>query len=239
MNGRKIAHAGGAIDGIKYSNSLNAIRASAAKTNLIELDIVMAADGAIVAHDGHEEKYGVTGRFDALPVSAFRDMRYSGQFQSLSIYDLALLSVGMDCKFILDIKPKAQGYKDVLVLIAAACQKFGVFDKFIIQVYSRDDFYATSHYPFHGIMIAFWKNFRNIFSQSATRFFRTCVKQDPAKFIAASVNFKRIFQDGKIVDIADQNFFRGSGVTIFIHGQPKKHEAALLDAGYGLFTHTP
>lgn len=65
---RFIAHAGGAIDGISYTNSLEALDANYAKGfRMFELDIIKTSDGKFVA--AHDWKYwaGLTGYNGPLP----------------------------------------------------------------------------------------------------------------------------------------------------------------------------
>jgi hypothetical protein len=150
---------------------------------------------------------------------------------------LAVLSPELDCKFVLDVKPKGDDYGACIGEIADLCRKHGVFNNFIIQVYCPGDYDVVRSLPFHGVMIAFWKNYSNIFSSSATTFFHHCNEAGHFDFVAASVDFRRINKGDQILDIQRRGYFEGAAVQIYIHGQPEEKESELLASGYGLFSH--
>jgi hypothetical protein len=232
-----IAHAGGMIENVKYTNSLDAIRLSSAHVDLIEVDVVPARDGPIVAHGNFEGKYGLKNKFHNTSIEEFKDCRFANKFRSLSFEQLAVLSPEFQCKFILDVKPKGGDYEACLDEISNLCRKYGVFENFIIQVYCTEDYEVVRRFPFHGVMIAFWKNFSNIFSGPAVTFFRHCSERGNFDFVGASVDFRRINKDDSVLDVRNKRHFGMSDVQIYIHAQPDEKESELLTMGYGIFSH--
>ncbi len=88
---RFIAHAGGAIDGDIYTNSLEALDASYAKGfKLFELDIIETSDDAFVAgHDWHSWKRN-TGFQGQIPptLKAFKGYKIMNKYTPLDINDI-------------------------------------------------------------------------------------------------------------------------------------------------------
>lgn len=90
-----IAHAGGEIDGIKYTNSLEAVNQSIKLgANFIELDLRTTSDGVIVAvHDWNEFKSMTGNQLADVPLNLqdFKCSKYSYKYSTLTINDVIKL----------------------------------------------------------------------------------------------------------------------------------------------------
>jgi len=234
-----IAHGAGIIDGTKHSNSLEAIRNASVFTDLIEIDLVPSKDGLIVAHNNLESHYGMKKKFWNVTTNEFLTSKYKGRFTTLSFEDLVKLSLTLGSKFIIDVKPKEDGYEKCILEIAAICSKYEAFGNFIVQVYCEDDYLTVTvkNLPFHGVMIALWKYHSNIYAKKAALFCTFCAQDSQFDFIGTSVFFKRLQRGGTIKDVKSWNYFKETGLPIYVHGQPEEFESDLLDMGYGIFTH--
>lgn len=90
---RFIAHAGGIIDGYKYTNSLEALNSNYDKGfRLFELDIIETSDGHFVASHDWEHWSEITGYDGALPVTfaEFQKHKLHGKFTPLTMKDINL-----------------------------------------------------------------------------------------------------------------------------------------------------
>lgn len=84
---RYIAHAGGMIDGISYTNSLEAVQNAIGEgIKFIELDLALTADGEVVClHDWYDYNRVAIGRAvdSALSLSDFLETRLYGKYTPL------------------------------------------------------------------------------------------------------------------------------------------------------------
>ncbi len=87
-----IAHAGGAIDGIVYTNSREAIEGSIkAGRKYIEIDLIKTADGEYIAGHDWERINEMTGRQGDKPLTReeFLSSKLYGKYTPMSIQDVA------------------------------------------------------------------------------------------------------------------------------------------------------
>jgi glycerophosphoryl diester phosphodiesterase len=77
-----VAHALGAIAGVTYTNSLEALRCNHKRGfRWFEVDLALTADGELVAfHTQHERFAGLTETLDRLPFAEVERARYRGRF---------------------------------------------------------------------------------------------------------------------------------------------------------------
>lgn len=134
-----IAHAGGAIDGNKYTNSLEAVKQSIANGyKFIELDLLVTKDGKIVA--AHDWRYfnRITGHQhldkQALSVSEFRKRKIHGKYTPLSDVEINELFAANPSLVLVTDK-----IKDFKKLVAT----FKFTDRIIVEVFSIKDYHRA------------------------------------------------------------------------------------------------
>ena len=166
LKGRFIAHAGGSIEEMKYTNSREAFLNSARSVQLIELDVCNAADGLIIAHDGLEKSYGLSKPFIEGSLSDFRLRRYSGRFGAMTLSDLCEAMQGVHSSVILDIKSSSiDVFSRNIDELYRTADSYGVLGRMIPQVYSIDDFNVVAGFGIKNFILALWKNFPNVRTQ--------------------------------------------------------------------------
>lgn len=157
-----IAHAGGSPGGLlqiePYTNSRAAFEVS--YTNgfrAFELDLITIGDGTpIVAHDGHEDRYGVVD-FRQATLADVAGRKWRGKYELLLLDDLvALMREYPDVWIVLDTKWDDQAIARALV--EAADNDAAVLDRVVPHLVSdqhADD--LLDIYPFPERMIAVYQ----------------------------------------------------------------------------------
>lgn len=240
VKGRLIAHAGGAVDGRKYSNSVEALEGSRELVSLIEFDICDSADGLIVAHDGLEKHYGLDRPFNAVTTEEFRRTRYEETLSPMSLRDLVSRLTEADASAILDIKAaEIDDYRRALEQICALADEYGVRDKLVPQIYSPEDFAAVREFGLDSFILALWKKYYDVRSAPCRDCIERCFDGPADGFRALSMASWYFWKDGEWVgeDLVEYSFARSP--MLFLHGQVEWAEKPLLERGFGLFTHYP
>lgn len=236
--GKFIAHAGGSIEGAKYTNSLNAFERSAQSVGLIELDLCRAADGLIIAHDGLEKAYGLTQPFSDVAVSDFTARRYSGRFTPMSLVDLCDQMKRFDVRVILDLKAdNAAQFEADLSEIHRAASSAAVLDRIIPQVYSIENYNSLRMMGFKSFILALWKNFPNVHAAACLDCIDHCFEDQDAAFQALSLAVQHVWKEGHLLEQSFTSRCLNKTSMIFIHGQPAEAETDLVENGFGLFSH--
>lgn len=240
VHGRLIAHAGGMYDGRKYTNSLEAFERSRQKVNLIELDICDVSDGLIVAHDGLEKRYGISGSFIESTLTEFTSSRFDGILTPMSVRQMIPLLKEGETRVVCDIKTaEASGYQSALDEIRHYALEHGVMDKVIIQIYNPDDYDAAIKRGFDHYILALWKFYGNIQSDKAKACIDHCFSGDHKGFRALSVDKIHFLKDGKWAGDEVARYLFSKTPMVFVHGQLEQHEEMLMRKGFGLFSHNP
>lgn len=238
--GRLIAHAGGALEGRKYTNSAEAFDNAARLVSLIEQDVCDAVDGLIVAHDGLEHAYGIKRPFSEITTANFATRKYAGAFQAMTLADLLTRLKDTDASVVLDIKTSApEGYARALSEIMAHCTRLGVTDRTIVQIYSEHDFDCARKLGLEHVILALWKNFGNVWSPECRACIDYCFSPDHAGFRALSMAARHFWKDNRFAADKLARYAFGKTDMVFLHGQPETAERELLARGFGLFTHNP
>lgn len=238
--GRLIAHAGGAVDGRKYSNSIESFEESRELVSLIEFDICDAADGMIVAHDGLEKHYGFDRPFASVSTGEFCASLYENTLHPMSLRDLmARLATG-SASAILDIKAaEIDDYRRALAQICAFADEFGVNDKLIPQIYNPQDFAAIHEFGLDSFILALWKKYYDVRSGPCRECIEMCFDGPARGFRALSMASWYFWKEGEWVgeDLVEYSFAKSP--QLFLHGQVEWAEQPILERGFGLFTHYP
>lgn len=224
-----IVHAGGRIDGNRYTNSLEAVQKYInLGESCIELDVVALKDGFGVAHDGLEGSvYGLSQSFCDTFKRDFLRAKIFGRYTPLDfdrLHDVVLKSPAVS--FVLDVKSSGSGYGDLLRYLASFPPAFK--SKLIPQIYCLDDLKAARQVGFDEVLVSLWKFFDwDPFSTPALQFVDE-VTRSGASLKGCAVRY--INPQTSRLNLMSASFraFRERFplVKIFLHGQ---------DAGLGLF----
>ena len=157
-----IAHAGGSPYGLNqlptYTNSRQAFDVSYANGfRAFEFDLITLGDGTVtLAHDGHEDRYGLKKEFRESTRSDVEGRRYDGIFEVLFAEDLIEMMVEFpDIWIILDSKWDHEIIAQVLVDLAPNDQ---VRDRMVPHMASADHVEALKDvYAFPEQMIAVYR----------------------------------------------------------------------------------
>lgn len=242
--GRFIAHAGGIIGAHKYTNSVEAFESAAQSVGLIELDIVRALDGLIVAHDGMEKAYSIKTLFADVTMDEFRKKRFVGTYKPMALSDLIERLQNANVHVVLDLKSESiDQYSIDVGEVATLANLHKVRHKIIPQAYSKEDIDAAAAAGFENLMVALWKNHSNVRTDDCQSLIEYAFPKGSVKgtvdrpFRALSVAARHFWRDGENVatGLAQKMFSRSS--MVFVHGQPEAAEADLMARGFGLFSH--
>ncbi|WP_181313594.1 glycerophosphodiester phosphodiesterase family protein [Planomicrobium soli] len=141
-----IAHAAGGIDGMVYTNSLEAFEASYQKGHrLFEIDLAITADGELIARHGWENTYGQHFNPEEGPLSYDHFMKslYFEQYTPLDFNAvLELMERHQDAYLILDGKVSSVAEtRELYRKVEAALEKTkkGLMDRLIPQLFYEGD----------------------------------------------------------------------------------------------------
>lgn len=240
VHGRLIAHAGGICEGRKYTNSLEAFEQSRKSVNLIELDICDVSDGLIVAHDGLENRYGISGKFIESTLEEFTSSRFDGALTPVSVRQLLPLLKSTETRIVCDIKTaEAANYQAALDEIRHFASAHGVMDNIIIQVYNPEDHAAVVSRGFRHYILALWKFYGNVRSEKAKACIDHCFSGHHDGFRALSIDKIHFLKDGKWAGDEVARYMFSKSPMVFVHGQQEQHEEMFMRKGFGLFSHNP
>ena len=236
--GRYIAHAGGAISERRYTNSLEAFELSAPIVPIVELDVVQALDGIIVAHDGQEKAYGLKSAFSDISIKEFETCRYAGAFSVMSLDTLCARMVTHKSHVVLDLKSSTDvDYRNSIAEVARVAFKHGVEDKLVPQVYSPDNYDAVLEQGLRNTILALWKNYGNVRTDRAKECVTHCFSNKTNGFQALSVAARHFVSDNGPAGHDLSDFFFECSESVFLHGQKPEEEEGLISRGFGLFSH--
>ncbi|MDT8366704.1 MAG: glycerophosphodiester phosphodiesterase family protein [bacterium] len=142
------AHAMGSIDGIRYSNSLEAFQLNYSKGfRVFEVDLMLTADGNVVAsHDGIEEKYGLDRPVSEITARQFKDTRFLDSYATLDLADLMmLLSSHPDAVIVLDVKSDLEATYKVIVRDVGD-ENPVLFKRIVPQIYREKDYFTVKNF---------------------------------------------------------------------------------------------
>lgn len=238
--GRLIGHAGGSLNGHKYTNSKEALETNRDHACLLEFDVCRASDGLIIAHDGLEKKYGFSNYFENYSISDFQESLYMKKYTPMTVRDLLLFLQDTSVSVILDIKSNDHAeYEKTIDEISCFCDEFAVHDQVIVQVYNSGDFGILCRSKLDNYILALWKNFHNVRSEKCTRCLDFCFPEGYQGFQAISLRHIHVWDELNPIGDDLSEFLFSKTPMVFIHGQEEAVERATLERGFGLFTHQP
>lgn len=133
-----IYHAGGDIQGYRYTNSLEAIQQTLAKEQyFIEIDLQHTSDGHLVcAHtwsDVFPEEYQPT-------LEEFRQAKVQGRFTPVTAEDLLrIMAEHSQMYLVVDVKEPGTITRVITDLVTLADSDPAILDRFIIQLYTGEE----------------------------------------------------------------------------------------------------
>ena len=143
-----VAHAMGSIDGIRYSNSLEAFQLNFSKGfRVFEVDLMLTSDDKVVAlHDGIEEKYGLDRPVLEVTARRFKDTKYKGSYTPLDLVDIMiLLENHPDTVIVLDVKSDFEATYKVIVRDVGD-QNPVLFKRIVPQIYREKDYFTVKKF---------------------------------------------------------------------------------------------
>ena len=143
-----IAHAMGSIDGIRYSNSLEAFQLNFSRGfRVFEVDLMLTGDGKVVAsHEGIEEKYGLDRSLSEITASQFKDTRYQGSYTPLDLSDIMiLLENHPDIIIVPDVKSDFETTYRVIVRDVDD-ENPDLFKRIVPQIYREEDYFTAKKF---------------------------------------------------------------------------------------------
>jgi glycerophosphoryl diester phosphodiesterase len=155
-----VAHAMGSVNGLLYSNSLEAFQRNLGRGfRVFECDHVLLADGtALVAHDGLEANYGLDKPFQQATWAELAGHRYRGQLTVLRSQDvLQLLADHPDVYMIPDPKYARPEIYRAYVRQAAAMGRLDLLERVMPHVADQAELDALrAYYPLRNYVLALY-----------------------------------------------------------------------------------
>ena len=129
-----IYHAGGGIDGIKYTNSKEAMEWAVQQGNVLEIDFRYTEDGTLIcAHEWTD----ITESEESLTRSEFEALKICGAYTPMTAEDLiSFMSLHEDVRVVVDTK-ETDAVSVVRELIRLAGNREDIIDRFIVQLYDK------------------------------------------------------------------------------------------------------
>ena len=160
-----IAHALGGIDGINYTNSLEALEAAYNNGYRVFEGDMQLLDGRVVLM--HDEKHlceasGISR--DALDYDAFIEAKLYGEYSTLDAEDIVhFLSEHPDAYFMTDSKYALNPYSANVLsgfVIAALEYDESVLDRVIVQIYNQNMLETVMDvYPFKSVVYTLYQSY--------------------------------------------------------------------------------
>jgi glycerophosphoryl diester phosphodiesterase len=188
----RIAHAGGGFEKASYTNSMDALQANVADYTLFELDFMFSSDGELVCmHDWKLDSENVLGRpFETLPTLAeFKLLAAANpRFHACTFKDLAAwLARHPDKQIVTDTKEP-----DTLKVLSWIARRYPDFAaRFVVQIYSPDEYDAVAALGYRDIILTVYK-FRGddaavTRAVSGRRYFAVAMPMERARTLAPAV----------------------------------------------------
>ncbi len=172
MKNKLVYHAGGGIDGMAYTNSLEAIEATLQHGKVLEIDFAYTEDRSLVCL--HSWDY-IAGNVDPLTLEEFLSFKIYAKYTPLTAKDLIdIMDREKDLYIIIDTK-EMETVEIVQDLILLAGNRADIVDRFIIQLYYKDTRHLFEElYPFQdeNFLFTCYK-----YSEDHEEILRVCMKE--------------------------------------------------------------
>ena len=233
---RLIAHGAGNYDGHRVSNSRDAFDAVINRCRVIELDVVMGADGLLVAHDSLESSYGFDVPFSEVRTKDFSKAKFCEKMSTLDLDYVFKRAKSLNRFIIIDVKETRGKYIEIAREIVNIAEESGAVEHLIVQAYCKEDFELLVDIGVKNSILAVWKYyFRDPLGEDANKFVTECLAIDAAVVKGISVPYSNRFMDSFSID--DPRIFKIMSYwrRIYVHGAPLKEYSRILNKGFGLF----
>jgi len=237
---RLIAHAGGEVEGIRYTNSLDALLNSSNYFDLIEVDVVLGRDGPLIAHDGLEKNYLLDRKFSSVTTSEFSSAKYLNRFKTTSLCELCTSQAFSDVRFVLDIKGDTEEYRQTLDAVIASIAGLQWEDRIILQFYCIEDLRYAMNLGCKYFIATLWKNFHEPFGPLAKKFITDAFSEAQEKIVGISLHMKHLKRVEFDLNHTGIAFLLGYDRTIYLHGHDEQSDSLrAVRKGFGLYSHKP
>jgi len=218
---RFIAHAGGEIDGHRYTNSRQALDLAYANgLRLFEIDLISTVDDKLVgAHDweGWRESSAASGRIE--PTHAdFKSVRLFGKYEPLDVADLDRWFTERGSAFL--ITDKVTDFESLV-------EGFSHLDRLIVEVFSVEDYGRAQEAGIRYPMLSLRSAIANDGEKEVLGF----LAKNPVKFVAVS---RKIIWEYK--DLLRSLRANKTCVYMFTSSDPQFLEEVFDDVTFGTYT---
>lgn len=218
---RLIAHAGGGVKNLTYSNSLEALDENYTKGfKYFEIDLSWTLDGKLVLiHDWDQTYKDLFNRSDGAPYSLFfKNLKMSQGLTQMDLEDLFVwLKAHQDAKIISDIKERnIEALREI--------SKTGYRDYFIVQVYSEDEIQPVKDLGYQNVILTLYNT-----EYSNEKVLGIADKYD---LFAITMDQERAAKGNLLKQLDDQN------VTVLLHtlNDPKELSSLAEQGADGFYT---
>ena len=221
---REIIHAGGEIDGIAGTNSLEALKASYAKGyRFIEIDFVLTSDGEPVCLHDWSDYYssGMTG--EPLTVEEFKNIRIFDKYTPMTLYTLASFMMAYkDVYIVTDIKED-----NVEVLRRIAKEYPAILPRIIPQIYQYEEYVPVYALGYTNIILTLYK--LPTYNHKADAEYNAEFAKKHGLF---AITADKTLANGQFVST-----FKDSGVPLYVHTVNGEEQNAFFEMGVtGIYT---
>lgn len=156
-----IIHAGGYIEGAcgtiySYTNSKDALINSCKNGNsVVEIDFMLSKDGKVIcAHDGVETWAVGINVIEPITLAEFKEKKVFDEFETMALDDLAKVMYEYEGLYIVtDVKDDNVGICKLIKDFYPDLQ-----DRFIIQIYHKEEYTPIYDLGFHNIIYTLYKS---------------------------------------------------------------------------------
>lgn len=233
---RLIAHAAGNFGVHHASNSEEAVLAALGALEVVELDIVRAQDGLIVAHDGFEPKYGLSKPFAETTVSEFLDARFDGVLKPIPLERAIDICARKGKALVCDIKATGEEYQRVSDEVFELAARKGALDRIVLQCYCNADFEYAARKGFRRTLLAVWKYFyKDPVGEETRDFIRHCLAINEHLVVGISIPYINRHLDRPSYEYPEFLEFFSFWKRLYIHGAPLAKYPEIMRRNLGLF----
>lgn len=231
-----IGHSGGNFNGHHASNSLESIQAASKSLDIVEINLVLGKDGVLVAHDGSEDKFGLSSRFAATSVANFLESKFNNALTPVRLETALEICARKGKAIVCDIKSVGGDYEKICQALYAAASQCGVLSRTIIQCYNIDDFELVHALGFQRAILAVWKNYYcNPFGDEVLEFIDHCIDTNSRIIVGISIPYqnKHMAVPAHLDDRLTALFAYWK--RLYLHGAPVGKYSEILRKNIGVF----
>jgi glycerophosphoryl diester phosphodiesterase len=180
-----VAHALGGIEGLEYSNSLEALNSSYSMgTRLMEVDLLYTSDGHLICRHKWSDNLGDGFSEQNIPdYNTFISSKINNVYTTLDIESIIRFAMeNPDVYFITDTKSTDIDICEMLEVIKDTAKKLGYKDvdrQFIIQFYNYDDYERISQkFSFQNYIFTLYRMKGELKQNGIANILDFCVKKD-------------------------------------------------------------